>query len=200
MFLAEGREHLQNLNLALVRVEMIPASARRRTRSSASRTRSRACPRRWALRAWPRSPTRWRTCSSCFARARTDCPGPRSTCCSLPRPLEQMTSEIETGGTESSDPAALVGACAHSSSAARWRRSPGRQLEPRPAPPPSPSSRSPGTACPAAHLVLGCRERRHAVGPPVPRGPRARGARRHRARDADVEAIERGEFAAGARS
>ena len=54
MFLAEGREHLQNLNLALVRVEQDPPARRPPTRSSASRTPSRGCPRRWASRAWPR--------------------------------------------------------------------------------------------------------------------------------------------------
>ncbi len=39
MFLAEGREHLQELNLAVVRIEERPDDRRRSTRSSASRTR-----------------------------------------------------------------------------------------------------------------------------------------------------------------
>jgi two-component system chemotaxis sensor kinase CheA len=39
MFLAEGREHLQELNLVVVRIEGQPATRRRSTRSSASRTR-----------------------------------------------------------------------------------------------------------------------------------------------------------------
>ena len=42
MFLAEAQEHLQELNLAIVRLEEDPKTARRWTRSSASRTRSRA--------------------------------------------------------------------------------------------------------------------------------------------------------------
>ena len=39
MFLAEGREHLQELNLAVVRIEEPPDDPRRSTRSSGSRTR-----------------------------------------------------------------------------------------------------------------------------------------------------------------
>ena len=43
MFLAEAQEHLQELNLAIVRLEEDPAGPRRRwMRSSAPRTRSRA--------------------------------------------------------------------------------------------------------------------------------------------------------------
>jgi two-component system chemotaxis sensor kinase CheA len=39
MFLAEGREHLQELNLAVVRIEGVPTIRRPSTRFSASRTR-----------------------------------------------------------------------------------------------------------------------------------------------------------------
>ena len=39
MFLAEARENLQQLTLAVVKVEERPTTARRSTRSSASRTR-----------------------------------------------------------------------------------------------------------------------------------------------------------------
>ncbi len=42
MFLAEAREHLQELNLAVVRIEEQPDDRRPSTRSSASPTRSRA--------------------------------------------------------------------------------------------------------------------------------------------------------------
>ena len=42
MFIAESREHLEGLGLAVVRIEERPDDRRRSTRSSASPTRSRA--------------------------------------------------------------------------------------------------------------------------------------------------------------
>ena len=109
MFLAEGREHLQNLNLALVRVEIDPRE--RETTNEIFRI-AHSLKGMSATMGFARMAALTHEMENVLELLRSGEDG-------LPRPaldvlfacldqLEQMTSEIETGGTESSDPAALV--------------------------------------------------------------------------------------------
>ena len=77
MFLAEGREHLQNLNLALVRLEQDQKDAETTQRDLPDRALAEGHVRDDGLRAHGCADrTRWRTSSSCCARATTACRTP----------------------------------------------------------------------------------------------------------------------------
>ena len=118
MFLAEGREHLQNLNLALVRARAGPdATSRRSTRSSAIAHSLKGMSRDDGLRPHggadardgerhrAAAPERRRPAARCAERAVRAA----STASSA------MTDEIESAGTESTDPEPLIGAAARAS-------------------------------------------------------------------------------------